>query len=79
MTVMALLTAGGVRVKMELPTDAERKSYNPMNNSSLDSTKLEGIGWRGMFDAERGLRQTVSILTEMQWHSGADSGKRGQE
>lgn len=57
-----LAKAGSVRLKMELPTDAERKGFNPMSNSSLDSTELLALGWKGLFDAERGFLHTVQIL-----------------
>ena len=56
---------GGVELRMELPTQAEKKSFNPMLNSALDSTALESLGWRGRFDAERGFAHTVSILREL--------------
>ena len=36
-----------------------------MNNSSLDSTELLALGWKGLFDAERGFDHTVRILKEM--------------
>lgn len=61
-----LSKAGGVRLRMELPTEAERKGFNPMTNSSLDSTELLSLGWRGLFDAERGFSHTVEILRQMQ-------------
>ena len=36
-----------------------------MSDSSLDSTELFGLGWRGMFDAERGLKHTIESIKEM--------------
>ena len=36
-----------------------------MNNSSLNSEKLEGLGWKGLFDAKRGIESTVRILKEL--------------
>ena len=33
-----------------------------MRNSFLDSTELLDLGWKGLFDAERGLSHTVRIL-----------------
>ena len=53
-----------VKLKMELPTEAEKRSFNPMSNSSLDSSKLLSLGWKGCFDAERGFQHTVKILKE---------------
>ena len=60
-----LTKSAGVQLKMELPTEAEKKGFNPMSNSSLDSTELLALGWRGLFDAERGFSHTVEILKEL--------------
>ncbi len=60
-----LAKSGDVELKMELPTEAEKREFNPMSNSSLDSTELLNLGWKGLFDAERGLSHTVEILKEI--------------
>lgn len=60
-----LAKAAGISLNMELPTESEKKAFNPMTNSSLDSTELLALGWRGLFDAERGFSHTVEILREM--------------
>lgn len=60
-----LAKSAGVQLKMELPTEAEKKGFNPMSNSSLDSTELLTLGWKGLFDAERGFSHTVEILKEL--------------
>ena len=60
-----LTDAAGVELKMELPTEAEKKGFNPMSNSSLDSAELLSLGWKGVFDAKRGLTHTVEILKEL--------------
>lgn len=57
-----LAESGGVQLRMELPTAEERKGFNPMSNSSLESTSLVGLGWRGCFDAKTGFGHTVEIL-----------------
>ncbi|MBR2523971.1 MAG: NAD-dependent epimerase/dehydratase family protein [Clostridiales bacterium] len=57
--------AGGVDLVMDLPTDSEQKSYSAMSNASLDSTSLEGLGWKGLFDAPTGFGHTVDILREV--------------
>lgn len=59
-----LAKTGGVELKMELPSDEDKKGFNPMRNSSLDATELVNLGWKGLFDAERGLEHTVEILKE---------------
>lgn len=60
-----LAKSAGVDLKMELPTEAEKKGFNPMSNSSLDSTELLALGWRGLFNAERGFSHTVEILRDV--------------
>ncbi len=55
----------GTKLKFESPTEQEKKGFNPMNNSSLDSTDLLALGWKGLFDAERGFSHTISILKEL--------------
>lgn len=60
-----LSKAGGVELKMELPTEEEKKRFNPMSNSSLEAKSLLALGWKGCFDAETGLKHTVEILKEI--------------
>lgn len=60
-----LVKAGNVELKMELPTEAERKGFNPMSNSSLESNSLINLGWRGCFDANTGVNHTVNIIKEI--------------
>ena len=59
-----LAASAGVKLTMELPTEEERKGFNPMSNSSLESSGLQKLGWRGCFDAETGFGHTVEILRE---------------
>lgn len=68
---MAALLAdfGSVDLKFEIPTEMEAARYNPMDNSSLNSDKIEGIGWRGLFNAETGLKHTVEILRQGQYNT----------
>ena len=55
----------GVKLVTELPTEQEKKAFNPMRKSSLDSTGLFRLGWKGFFDAERGFAHTVRILRNL--------------
>lgn len=59
-----LAKVGNVRLKFELPSQDEKKAFNPMSNSSLNSEKLCGLGWKGLFDAELGLEHTIKIIKE---------------
>lgn len=60
-----LSDSAGVQFRIEESSEEERKSFNPMSNSSLESTGLLNLGWRGCFDAETGFAHTVNILKEM--------------
>ena len=56
---------GGVKVIREGASEDERRIFNPMNNSSLDGSKLQALGWKNIFDAQTGFRHTVEILRDM--------------
>lgn len=59
-----LAESGGVPLRFELPTGAEKAAFNPMSNSSLRSDRLVALGWEGRFDPREGLGHTVQILRE---------------
>ncbi len=61
-----LAKSADVKLRFELPTELEKKGFNPMSNSSLDSTELQALGWKGLFNAERGFSHTVEILRQLQ-------------
>lgn len=58
----SLAEYGGTRIVFENASDAERKGYNLMSNSSLDAEKLERLGWRACFNFKEGIRRTVDYL-----------------
>ena len=60
-----LTRSAGVALKTEAPTESEKRGFNPMRDSSLDSTELHALGWKGLFDARRGFSHTVEILKEI--------------
>ncbi len=60
-----LAEAGNVQLKREEAAEEEKKGFNPMSNSSLESGHLQGLGWKGLFDARRGLTHTVTILKDV--------------
>lgn len=57
---------GNVNLIFACPTKLEKDAFNPMSNSSLDSTKIESLGWKGLFDAKMGSAHTITILKEIQ-------------
>jgi nucleoside-diphosphate-sugar epimerase len=60
-----LAQSGKVDLVMDLPTEDEKKGFNPMSNSSLESTNLEDLGWHGCFEAKIGFAHTVDILRDI--------------
>lgn len=58
--------AGGSKLLFSQPNSIEELGFNPMDNSSLNADRLEAIGWRGLFNAQVGLRHTVEILRELE-------------
>ena len=58
----AFADAAGRRLIFENPTDAEKRSYNLMDNSALDAKALEALGWQGLFDLEAGVKATLDAM-----------------
>lgn len=56
--------AGNQVIKFEIPDTAEKQIFNPMMNSSLDSSKLEGLGWKAIFKKEQGFEHSVNTIKE---------------
>lgn len=60
-----LVRSANVELIREKINGEERKGFNPMSNSSLDSCKLQALGWKALFDPDKGFAHTVSILREI--------------
>ena len=56
--------AAGVALRTEIPAE-QSGVYSPITNSSLNSEKLEGLGWKGQMPAERGFAQSIQVLREI--------------
>ena len=54
-----------IKLKFELPKEEEIKAFNPMKNSSLDSTKLEQLGWKPIFSKKEGFKHSIEIIKEL--------------
>lgn len=52
----------GIRVVFEDPSLQELKGYNLMENSSLDASKLEALGWKACFGLKEGLRHCLQQM-----------------
>lgn len=57
--------AGNVELLIAEPNEEELKRFNPMNNSSLDNSKIKELGYNDTFTVEEGLTHTVKILKEI--------------
>lgn len=57
--------AGSVNCVFDVPKDAEKKAFNPMQNSSLNSEKLEKLGWKPMFSKNEGFEHSIEICKAM--------------
>ena len=55
----------GVNLKFELPAEEEKKAFNPMNNSSLNSDKLQSLGWKPAFTQDEGFKHSIMTLKEL--------------
>ena len=56
--------SANVRIISEKATEEEEKGFNPMSNSSLESSSFEVLGWKGCFDAETGFEHTIRIIRQ---------------
>lgn len=62
---MILAEAGNVSLKINEPTEDDLKQFNPMDNSSLNNSKIKAIGYRDSFSVREGLEHTVSVLKDV--------------
>lgn len=54
--------AGGIKVEYDIPNEVEKQSFNPMDNSSLNSKKIESLGWQALTDMDEGAKHTVENI-----------------
>lgn len=55
---------GKVDIEFEVPEEMEKRAFNPMENSGLDSRKLCDLGWNALYNAEMGTEHTIKIIKE---------------
>ena len=58
----AIAKAGNVELVTEAASDKEKQSFNLMDNSALEAERLRGLEWRGKFEIEDGMEETIGIL-----------------
>ena len=56
----------GTKVVFDLPDAVEAAGYSKATKARLDSSKLQGLGWKAMFDMKTGLAHTIDVLRELE-------------
>lgn len=59
-----MANAGNVKLNVGVPTEEELKSFNPMDNSSLNNEKIKSLGYEDSFGVREACEYTVKILRE---------------
>lgn len=54
----------GTKVRIELPSELEAAGYSRIQTSVMDSTKIQGLGFKASVSVEDGIRRTLDILSE---------------
>jgi nucleoside-diphosphate-sugar epimerase len=53
----------GCEVVFEIPDAVESAGYSKATKARLDSTKLQGLGWKALYNIEEGIERTIKILS----------------
>lgn len=61
----AVADYAGTQVVFQLPETVEKSGYSVVKRSVLDTTKLEGLGWKPSFPIREGVQETVRILEDV--------------
>lgn len=56
-----LAELAGVRLRFELPPEAERQGYSAVSRAVLKAQRLMDLGWRAQYDLREGLRRTLEV------------------
>lgn len=59
----AFAAASGRQVIFEKASDREQAGYNLMDNSSLNSDKLESLGWQGSYNINEGVVEMLKSMS----------------
>ena len=59
-----LADIAGVKLRFEIPPEAEAAGYTRVTRAVLNPAKLEALGWRAEYDLETGLRHTFLCARE---------------
>lgn len=56
----------GTKVVFEIPDNTEATGYSVVTKAILDGTKLEGLGWKAVYDIKKGIAHTIEIMKTME-------------
>lgn len=62
----ACASASGMSVRYEIPTDVEKTTYNMMGNSALNADKLMKLRWKGIWNLNSGVQESVKLLKSIE-------------
>lgn len=64
---LASIIAGlsGKKVVFDIPDVTEATGYSVVTKARLNGSKLQGLGWKPMYDIRSGIERTISILKSM--------------
>ena len=57
-----LANLGGTKVVMDVPSEMEKRGYNPVSKSVFSIDKLKGLGWTVSENINEKIRKTVEHL-----------------
>lgn len=59
-----IANTAGRQVVFEIPDAVESAGYSKATKARLESHKLQGLGWKAIFDIEQGIGRTIQILNQ---------------
>lgn len=59
---MTIAKLSGKEVVFELPSDVEKRGYSQIKHAVFDTNKLQGIGWKAVYNLEDSLRESLDYL-----------------
>lgn len=59
----------GNNVVFEIPDQTEAAGYSKATKARLDSTKLQGLGWKAKYPIQCGIERTIGILKDLELFS----------
>ncbi len=55
----------GVKVVFDLPNDVEKAGFSTATKAVLDSSKIESLGWKPLYNMVTGMKENLTVLREL--------------